>query len=77
MKRDWRTQAMVVGAVAGALLGLLAARLYITSVEEEAAQKGETPRFSLSQAVSIGLAVLGVLRQIAAPPAKHSARKKR
>lgn len=77
MERDWRTQAMVVGAIAGALLGVLAARLYITSVEEEAAQKGETPRLSLARAVPIGLAVLGVLRQISTPPAKRPARKKR
>jgi hypothetical protein len=77
MERDWRTQAMLVGAVAGALLGVLAARLYITSVEEDAALKGETPRLNLAQAVPIGVAVLGVLRQLSAPPAKRPARKKR
>jgi hypothetical protein len=77
MERDWRTQAMVVGAIAGAFLGVLAARLYITAVEEEAAQKGEAPRLSLARAVPIGLAVLGVLRQISAPSAKRSARKRR
>lgn len=77
MERDWRTQAMIVGAVAGALLGVLAARLYITSVEEEAALKGETPRLSLARVVPLGLAVLGVLRQISAPSAKRATRKKR
>lgn len=77
MERDWRMQAMIVGAVAGAVLGVLAARLYITAVEEDAALKGETPRLSLARVVPIGLAVLGVLRQISAPSAKRATRKKR
>ncbi len=62
----WRNRALVVGAVAGAVLGVLAARLYVRAVEAEAADKGETPRFNPAQAATIGVAVLGVLRQIAA-----------
>jgi len=81
MERDWRTQALIVGAVAGALLGVLAARLYVNAVEQETARHGERPPFGAAQAAALGLAVLGVLRQISALPqtkaVKRSARKKR
>jgi len=58
---NWRTKTFLIGGAAGALLGLCAAYLYVTSVEREGAE----PELQPSEAVGIGLALLAVLRQIA------------
>lgn len=57
----WRTRAFVVGGFVGALLGLGAAYIYVSSAEKT----GEKPELPASEAVGIGLALLAVLRQIA------------
>ena len=62
MELDWRRKAFVIGGVVGALLGLGAAYIYINSAEES----GETPEVTPGTAVTIGLALLALLRQVAA-----------
>jgi len=62
MDRDWRGKAFIVGGVVGALLGLGAAYIYINAAEES----GETPELSPGTAVTIGLSLLALLRQVAA-----------
>ncbi len=62
MELDWRRKAFVIGGVVGALLGLGAAYIYINSAEES----GETPELTPGTAVTIGLALLALLRQVAA-----------
>jgi hypothetical protein len=62
MDMDWRGKAFVVGGVVGALLGLGAAYIYVNAAEES----GDTPEVSAGTAVTIGLALLGILRQVAA-----------
>ena len=62
MDMDWRGKAFVVGGVLGALLGLGAAYIYINAAE----QSGETPEVSPGTAVTIGLSLLALLRQVAA-----------
>jgi hypothetical protein len=62
---NWRTRALIVGGAIGALLGVAAARLYTNAVN---AAENERPEFNPAQAVTIGLAILGILRQIAALP---------
>ena len=62
MEIDWRQRAFVVGGVVGALLGLGAAYIYINSAEES----GETPELTPGTAVTIGLSLLALLRQVAA-----------
>ena len=57
----WRTKAFVTGGLVGALLGLGAAYIYVSSAEKT----GEKPELPASEAVGIGLALLAVLRQIA------------
>jgi hypothetical protein len=57
----WRTKAFAVGGLAGALLGLGAAYIYVSAAEKT----GERPELPASEAVGIGLALLAVLRQIA------------
>ncbi len=69
---DWRSRAMLAGGAVGALLGVLAAYLYVNSVD----QNDEVPDLRPAEAVAIGLAVLGVLRQIAALPEGKKGKRK-
>jgi hypothetical protein len=62
MELDWRNRALIIGGVVGALLGLGAAYIYINSAEES----GETPEVTPGSAVTIGLSLLALLRQVAA-----------
>ncbi len=62
MELDWRRKAFVIGGVVGALLGVGAAYIYINSAEES----GQTPEVTPGTAVTIGLALLALLRQVAA-----------
>ena len=58
---DWKMKALVIGGVLGAVLGIGAAYLYVSNVEES----GEDPDVSPRDAVTIGVTVIGLLRQIA------------
>jgi hypothetical protein len=62
MDSDWRTKAFVVGGVVGALLGLGAAYIFINA----AADSDEAPELTPGTAVTIGLSLLALLRQVAA-----------
>ena len=63
---NWKTQLMLFGVVAGALVGAGAAYLYVRSVETEQGGNAVAPRpVKPVAAVSVGLSVLGLLRQIA------------
>ncbi len=63
---NWKTQLMVFGVVVGALVGAGAAYLYVRSVETEQGGTAVAPRrVKPAAAVSVGLSVLGLLRQIA------------
>ena len=61
MDMDWRGKAFVVGGVLGALLGLGAAYIYVNAAEKS----GEAPEVSPGTAVTIGLSLLALLRQVA------------
>lgn len=64
--RDWKTTWMIAGGIAGALIGVGAVYLYIRSVEAEQGGTALAPRpVKPTAAVSVGLSVLGLLRQIA------------
>ncbi len=62
MEQEWRTKALIIGGVVGALLGLGAAYIYINAAEES----GEQPEVTPGSAVTIGLSLLALLRQVAA-----------
>jgi len=63
---DWKTQLMVLGGIAGALVGVSAAYLYVRSVEAEQGGPALAPRpVKPAAAMSVGLSVLSLLRQIA------------
>jgi hypothetical protein len=67
-----RMRALIIGAAAGAALGVTAAWLFMRSVEEEealaiegAAEEAVAPRtIGVGQVVRLGVSILAVLRQI-------------
>ena len=60
-KDNWKTKVFIIGAVIGALSGLLAA--YIITQRAERVQA--RPQLTAGEGVKLGLGVLGVLRQVA------------
>ena len=58
---DWRPKILVVGAVAGALVGLGAAYLLIQNVEDESLP----PEITAGKGLKLGLLLLGLVRNIA------------
>jgi hypothetical protein len=64
-----RQKVLIAGGIAGALVGLAAAYLYIKSNETQIQAveegEGEMDKVKPGEAMTIGLALLGVLRQIA------------
>ncbi|HEX9019291.1 MAG TPA: hypothetical protein VF806_08895 [Anaerolineaceae bacterium] len=58
---NWRNQTFIIGAVAGILLGLASAYIFIQRAE----QLKEQPQLTAGDGVKIGLGVLGVLRLVA------------
>ncbi len=58
---DWKVKAIIVGGVVGALIGIGAAYLYVRNIEEA----GEDPRLATKDAMSIGVSLVSLVRQIA------------
>jgi len=58
MQDNWKTKTILIGAIAGALVGLAAAMILIKDAEKN----NEPPRLSPGDGVKVGLGVLGVLR---------------
>jgi hypothetical protein len=58
---------MVIGGVIGALVGVLAAHLYLRSASVEPGEEteAELPGVRPGDAIKLSLGILGVLRQIA------------
>lgn len=60
----WKTQLMIMGAVVGALGGVMAARMFIQSGEEATGSRGR-PRIKPKHALQVGIGVIGLLQKIA------------
>ena len=58
MEQNDKTRTLVLGALAGALVGLAAAMILIN----DAQKKNDKPHLSAGDGVKVGLGVLGVLR---------------
>jgi len=58
--QTWKSQTIIAGAVIGALAGIGAAYLLVKRAED----RGEQPQLSAREGVSLGLMVLGLLRQV-------------
>lgn len=60
---NWKSKALITGSIAGSLLGLLAAVLYIRSAEEQ--YGADTPPSpSTGDTVRLGVSLLGIIRTI-------------
>jgi hypothetical protein len=61
-----RTRVLVFGGAIGALVGVLAAHLYLRSAAVEPGEEGEAklPSLQPGDAIKLSLGVLGVLRHI-------------
>jgi Co/Zn/Cd efflux system component len=62
--RNWKTQAYVVGLVAGAGLGLVSAFMYARAAEESAQRLGKPAPIQTGEVLGLGLAALAMVRQI-------------
>jgi hypothetical protein len=62
MEVDWRQRTFLIGGVLGALLGIGAAYIFVNAAE----QNGQEPEVTPGTAVTIGLSLLALLRQVAA-----------
>jgi len=60
-----RTKVLVLGGVLGAVLGMSAAWIFLRGAEEEAGAQAAPPKLRAGDVVRLGIAILGVLRQIA------------
>jgi len=58
---DWKAKAIIVGGVVGALVGAGAAYLYIRNIEEAESP----PPVGAKDALSVGVSVVSLLKQIA------------
>ena len=61
---NFKQKAMLIGAIGGALVGVLAAQMYVRSAEVEAAEKGEPLSITPAKGLQIGVLVMGLLRQL-------------
>jgi hypothetical protein len=61
---DWKTRTLVITGAAGLLAGVLGGMLYIRAVED--AGIGRPQRPDTGAMITLGLAALGLVRQIAA-----------
>ena len=59
---SWKRNAMIIGAVVGALVGLGAAYLMIQNAERQGSQINVTA----GDGVKLGITVMGLLRQVSA-----------
>jgi hypothetical protein len=61
MQDNWKLKVFLIGGILGALTGVGAAYLLIQRAEQENTQ----PRLSAGEGVSLGLGILGLMRQLA------------
>lgn len=63
--KSWKNKMYVVGVVGGAIVGGLSALLYVRSAEESMEAEGEMPEVSTGTMLSLTLAAISLIRQIA------------
>lgn len=60
----WKTKSYVYGISIGTIIGFLSAYLFNRAAEEDAEEGGQPPQVKTTQMLSLGLAALGLVRQI-------------
>lgn len=61
MNNNWQTKTMVIGAVIGAVMGVIGAYILVQASEKA----GGRPQISAGDGVKVGLGVMAVLRLLA------------
>jgi hypothetical protein len=62
--QSWKAQVYVLGTAIGTIIGFLSSYLYARAAEDDADQKGKPERISTMQLLTLGVALLGLIRQI-------------
>jgi NhaP-type Na+/H+ or K+/H+ antiporter len=62
---NWKTRSYAIGAIGGAVFGLIVAVLYARAAEEDAARDGKPPQIPTTALIGLALSGLGLARQIA------------
>ncbi len=61
---QFKRNAMIVGALGGALVGVVAAAVFVKSAEQEAVEGDGELAITPGKGLQIGVLVLGLLRQL-------------
>ncbi|GIK55246.1 MAG: hypothetical protein HND44_22955 [Chloroflexi bacterium] len=72
---NWKTKAMIVGTVVGALIGLGAATLFTRNADKSGS--GEAPEVSTAEALGLAISIIGIVRGIASLADGKSSKKKK
>ena len=60
----FKRNALVIGGVIGALVGVMAANVIVRAAEDEAAETDSAVAITPAKGLKLGMLVLGLLRQI-------------
>ncbi|MCL4265889.1 MAG: hypothetical protein KJ069_21930 [Anaerolineae bacterium] len=60
---NWKTKAMVLGTLIGALIGLGAATLFTRNADKNS--NGQAPEVSTAEALGLAISIIGLVRGIA------------
>jgi len=63
-RSQFKRNAMLVGLIGGALVGLIAANVFVKAAEDEALEGDGKLAITPSKGLQIGVLVLGLLRQL-------------
>jgi len=63
-KSEFKKRATLIGVIGGALVGLIAANVFVKAAEEEASEGDGQLAITPSKGLQIGVLVLGLLRQL-------------
>jgi len=72
---NWKTKTYFFGWLAGMSLGLLSAYLFVRAAEDDGEIDGQEIRVNTGTILSLALAVLGLIRQIAEAGNKNKKKK--
>ena len=63
-KSQFKQKAMLIGVIGGALVGLVAANVFVRAAEAEAEEGDGELAITPSKGLQIGVLILGLLRQL-------------
>lgn len=71
---NWKTKAIILGTIVGALIGLGAATLFTRNADKNGS--GEAPEVSTAEALGLAISVIGLVRGISSLADGKSSKKK-